>query len=57
VERYNRIVRHEWLDQSSLEALRGRSIRQRNDYGLITMTDPNMGIGSITPVMKLKMAG
>ena len=56
VERYNRTVRHEWLDQYIIE-----SIEEAQDHAtqwLWTYNNdrPNMGIGGITPAMKLKMA-
>ena len=56
IERYNRTVRHEWLDQHIIE-----NIEEAQDFAtqwLWTYNNdrPNMGIGGITPVMKLKMA-
>jgi putative transposase len=56
VERYNRTVRHEWLDQHIIE-----SIEEAQDYAtqwLWTYNNerPNMGIGGITPAQKLKRA-
>jgi putative transposase len=56
IERYNRTVRHEWLDQYIIE-----SIEEPQDHAtqwLWTYNNdrPNMGIGGITPAMKLKMA-
>ena len=56
VERYNRTVRHEWLDQHIIE-----SIEEAEDYAtqwLWTYNNerPNMGIGGITPAQKLKLA-
>jgi len=56
VERYNRTVRHEWLDQNIIE-----SIEEAEDYAtqwLWTYNNerPNMGIGGITPAQKLKLA-
>ena len=55
-ERYNRTVRHEWLDQYIIE-----SIEEAQDHAtqwLWTYNNdrPNRGIGGITPAMKLKMA-
>jgi transposase InsO family protein len=55
-ERYNRTVRHEWLDQYIIE-----SIEEAQDHAtqwLWTYNNdrPNMGIGGFTPAMKLKMA-
>ena len=56
IERYNRTVRHEWLDQHIIE-----NIKEAQDFAtqwLWTYNNdrPNMGIGGITPAMKLKMA-
>lgn len=56
VERYNRTVRHEWLDQNIIE-----SIEEAQNYAtewLWTYNNerPNMGIGGITPAQKLKLA-
>lgn len=55
VERYNRTVRHEWLDQYIIE-----TIEEAKDFAtkwLWTYNNdrPNMGIGGITPAQKLKM--
>ena len=56
IERYNRTVRHEWLDQHITE-----NIEEAQDFAthwLWTYNNdrPNMGIGGITPARKLKMA-
>jgi transposase InsO family protein len=56
IERYNRTVRHEWLDQYIIE-----TIDEAQDFAtqwLWTYNNdrPNMGIGCITPAQKLKMA-
>jgi putative transposase len=56
IERYNRTVRHEWLDQHIIE-----NIEEAQDFAtqwLWTYNNdrPNIGIGGITPAMKLKMA-
>jgi len=56
IERYNRTVRHEWLDQYIIE-----SIEEAQDHAtqwLWTYNNdrPNMGIGGITPAQKLKKA-
>jgi putative transposase len=56
IERYNRTVRHEWLDQYIIE-----SIEEAQDHAtqwLWTYNNdrPNMGIGGMTPAQKLKMA-
>ncbi len=54
VERYNRTVRHEWLDQYMFA-----TIEEVQDYAtqwLWTYNNdrPNMGLGGITPAQKLK---
>lgn len=54
VERYNRTVRHEWLDQYMFA-----TIKEVQDYAtdwLWTYNNdrPNMGLGGITPAQKLK---
>ena len=54
IERYNRTVRHEWLDQQIIE-----SIEEAQDHAtqwLWTYNNdrPNMGIGGVTPAQKLK---
>ena len=54
VERYNRTVRHEWLDQYMFA-----TIREVQDYAtqwLWTYNNdrPNMGLGGITPAQKLQ---
>ncbi len=56
VERYNRTVRHEWLDQYIIE-----NIEEAQEFAtewLWTYNNerPNMGIGGVTPAQKLKMA-
>lgn len=56
VERYNRTVRQEWLDQTIIE-----SIEEAQDHAtqwLWTYNNdrPNMAIGGITPAQKLKIA-
>ena len=56
IERYNRTVRHEWLDQYIID-----TIEKARDFAtqrLWTYNNdrPNMGIGGIPPAMKLTMA-
>lgn len=56
VERYNRTVWHEWLDQNIIE-----SIEEAQEFAtrwLWTYNNerPNMGSVGITPAQKLKMA-
>ncbi len=55
VERYNRTVRHEWLDQYMFA-----TIKEVQDYAtrwLWTYNNdrPNMGLGGITPAQKLRL--
>ena len=56
VERYNRTVRQEWLGQYIFETI--EEVQDHATRWLWTYNNerPNMGIGGITPAMKLKMA-
>jgi len=56
IERYNRTVRHEWLDQNIFETI--EEVQDQATEWLWTYNNdrPNMAIGGITPAMKLKMA-
>ena len=56
VERYNRTVRHEWLDLYIFETI--EEVQEIATEWLWTYNNerPNMGNGGITPAMKLKMA-
>ena len=56
IERYNRTVRHEWLGQYIFETI--EEVQDHATRWLWTYNNerPNMGIGGITPAMKLKMA-
>ena len=54
IERYNRTVRHEWLDQYMFA-----TIKEVQDYATDWLWKynndlPNMGLGGITPAQKLK---
>ena len=56
VERYNRTVRYDWLNQNLFE-----SLDEIQDFATTWLWSynnerPNMGIGGITPAMKLKQA-
>jgi len=56
VERYNRTVRYDWLSQYLFE-----SIEDVQDYATRWLWPynnerPNMGLGGITPAMKLALA-
>lgn len=56
VERYNRTVRHEWLDLYVFDSI--TEVQEIATEWLWTYDHerPNMGIGGITPAQKLKMA-
>lgn len=56
VERYNRTVRYEWLDLYIFETI--EEVQQIATEWLWTYNNerPNMGIGGVTPAMKMKMA-
>ncbi len=70
IERYNRTVRHEWLDQNIFETIEEAQEQATNwlwtyntpSRDIATQCPagqrirPNMGIGGVTPAMKLKMA-
>ena len=60
VERYNRTVRHEWLDMNAFETIEEAQMTatQWCMGGLWTYNNerPNMAIGGITPAMKLEQA-
>jgi len=55
-ERYSRTVRHEWLDQNIFETI--EEAQEQATHWLWTYNNdrPNMGIGGITPAMKLNIA-
>ncbi len=56
IERYNRTVRHEWLDLHILENI--DEVQQIATEWLWSYNNerPNMGYGGMTPVQKLRMA-
>ena len=56
IERYNRTVRYDWLNQYIFESL--EEIQEQATKWLWTYNNerPNMAIGGITPAMKLKQA-
>jgi putative transposase len=56
VERYDRTVRQDWLDLHIFETI--EEVPQIATEWLWTYNNerPNMGIGSVTPATKLKMA-
>ena len=55
VERYNRTVRHEWLDQYAFANI--EEVQDHATQWLWTYNNdrPNMGLGGITPAQKLKL--
>jgi putative transposase len=56
IERYNRTVRHEWLDQNIFETIQEAQDQATEWLWTYNNDRPNMAIGGITPAMKLKMA-
>ena len=56
IERYNRTVRHEWLDQNILETIEEAQDQATKWLWTYNNDRPNMAIGGLTPAMKLKMA-
>lgn len=53
IERYNRTVRHEWLDQTIFEII--EEAQEQATHWLWTYNNdrPNMALGGVTPAMKL----
>jgi len=56
IKRYNRTVRHEWLDQNTFETIEEAQTQATRWLWTYNKDRPNMTIGGITPAMKLKMA-
>ena len=56
IERYNRTVRHEWLNQYIIESIEEAQDHATQWLWTYNHDRPNMGIGGITPAQKLKMA-
>ena len=56
IERYNRSVRHEWLDQHNIETVDEAQDFSTRWQRTCNNDRLNMGIGGITPAIKLKMA-
>jgi putative transposase len=56
IERYNRTVRHEWLDQNIFETIQEAQDQATKWLWTYNNDRPNMAIGGITPAMKLKQA-
>ena len=55
IERYNRTVRHEWLDQYIIETIEEAQDHATQWLWTYNNDRPNMGIGGITPTRKLTM--
>ena len=56
IERYNRTVRHEWLDQNIFETIEEAQDQATQWLWTYNNDRPNMAIRGITPAMKLKTA-
>ena len=56
IERYNRTVRHKRLDQYIVETIEEAQDHATQWLWTYNNDRPTMGIGGITPAMKLKMA-
>ena len=56
IERYNRTVRGEWLSQYIFETIEEAQDQATEWLWTYNNERPNMGIGGITPAMKLKIA-
>jgi putative transposase len=56
VERYNRTVRHEWLNQHLFESLDQARATATKWLWRYNNDRPNMAIGGITPIQKLQQA-
>jgi len=52
----HRTVRHEWLDQNIFETIEEAQEQATNWLWTYNNDRLNMGIGGITPAMKLKLA-
>ncbi len=56
VVRYNRTVRHEWLDLYNFETIEAVQQIATECRWTYNNERPNMRIGGVTPAMKLKVA-
>ena len=56
IERYNRTVRHEWLDQNIFETIEEAQYQATEWLWTYNNDRPNMAIGGSTHALKLKMA-
>ncbi len=55
VERYNRPVRHEWLDQYIIESIEEAQHHATQWLWTYNNERPNVGIGGMTPAQKLEL--
>ena len=56
IERFNRTVRHEWLDENIFETIEEAQDQATKWLWTYNNDRPNMAICGITPAMKLKTA-
>ncbi|KZL24648.1 Integrase core domain protein [Pseudovibrio sp. WM33] len=56
IERYNRTVRQEWLDQNCFETIHQVQAQATRWLWTYNNQRPNMAIGGISPATKLKLA-
>ncbi len=56
IERFNRTVRSEWLGQYTFETIEEAQDLATEWLWTYNNERPRMGIGRVTPAMKLKMA-
>lgn len=56
IERYNRTVRHEWLDQNIFETIEEAQDQAMKWLWTYNNERPNMGIGGMSPIQKLTAA-
>ena len=56
VERYNRTVRHEWLDMNEFETIEEAQMTATKWLWTYNNERPNMALGGITPAIKLAKA-
>ena len=54
VERYNRTVRHEWLEMNAFNSIEEAQETATKWLWTYNNERPNMAIGGITPAMKVK---
>lgn len=54
VERYNRTVRHEWLEMNEFKSIHQAQAESEQWLWTYNNERPNMAIGGITPLIKLK---